>query len=205
LIIGILIVTTFVPYAATLTHDTVRTYTYYNGEEYQKVLVDFDNDLQNDTLLFLQNNAELNEYKLLIYLTVLKKYFEIDLGGGISPVSIKISKNIIEYGYVEHSTSNYCRFIKLRYHAGIKRIQVIGFDTEYTSSPGEITRSSYNLLTGKIVVKRTECGPNGEVIKEFSGNNGFYKSKVFTDNLSNKMVSDLDTVGNTLKIRKFNF
>lgn len=104
----ILILNTVVLHAASLNHDAVRTYNYYNGEEYEKVLLDFDNDLQKDTVCFVQSNAELNEYKLLIYLTVLKKQFEIDLGSGILPILIKISKkNTIEYCYVENNTSNY--------------------------------------------------------------------------------------------------
>lgn len=171
-----------------------------SGKNIEKIFMNFDNDSLKDEALLIQNTSEISNYKLLIYLTSLKKQFEIDLvstnDATIYPVPLKNYKNVIEFGYFEDGTAAFGRFIKLRYHSETQKTQVIGYDCGYKSSPTLHIDKSYNLLTGKYSVKRTNYNQNGKKeIEHFYGKNDFFKNNVFIEDLDLEMFVNLDDVG----------
>lgn len=171
-----------------------------NGRKIEKVEMLFDNDESKDILMLIKNDTEFSKYKLLIYLTSLKKQFEIDLYNSndfsIYPVQLKTIKNSIEFGYFEDGTSTFGRFVKLRFNNTNQKIQVIGYDSGYKSSPTEHIDKSYNLLTGKYVVKRTTIDEKEKAkTQEFFGKDDYFKNNVFVDDLNEKMYKNLDDVG----------
>jgi hypothetical protein len=171
-----------------------------SGKSIEKIFMNFDNDSLKDEMLLVQNTFEVPNYKLLIYLTSLKKQFEIDLisknDATIYPVPLKTHKNVIEFGYFEDGTAAFGRFIKLRFYSETQKIQVIGYDCGYKSSPTLHIDKSYNLLTGKYSVKWTNYNENGKVkIVHFYGKNDFFKNNVFLEGLDLEMFVNLDDVG----------
>lgn len=171
-----------------------------NGRKIEKVEIDFDNDKSIDLLMLIKSDTEFSKFKLLIYLTSLEKQFEIDFYSStefsIYPVQLKLIKNTIQFGYFEDGTSTFGRFIKLRFNNTLNKIQVIGYDTGYKSSPTEHIDKSYNLLTGKYVVKRTTIDENEKAkTQEFIGTDNYFKNKVFVENLNDEMYKNLDDVG----------
>lgn len=164
------------------------------------MLIHFDNDSLEDEVVIIENDSEVSNFKLLIYVTSLKKQFEVDLISisdfSIYPVPLKTSKNSIQFGYYEDGTAAFGRFIKLRYHTQKERIQVIGYDCKFRASLSLHIDKSYNLLTGKFIVKKTSFNEveKGE-IKEYSGKNEVYKNKLFLENLNVEMLMNLDEVG----------
>lgn len=171
-----------------------------NGRKIEKVEMDFDNDKSKDVLMLIKSDTEFSKFKLLIYLTSLKKLYEIDLYNSndfsIYPIQLKVIKNTVEFGYFEDGTATFGRFIKLRFNSTNKKIQVIGYDSSYKSSPTEFIAKSYNLLTGKYIVKRTKIAEKEKSkTQEFFGTNHFFKNKVFVENLNEEMYKNLDDVG----------
>jgi len=171
-----------------------------NGRKMDRLSFYFDDDSLKDIATVVENKSEFSKYKLLIYLTNLKKQYEIDLYStndfSIYPVQLEISKNTLQFGYFEDGTSAFGRFIKLRYNPDVKKVQVIGYDSGYRASPSEHIDKSYNLLTGKYIVKRTNYDESDEgKVVEFSGKNDYFKNKVFIENLDVDMLMNLDDVG----------
>ncbi|WP_271766268.1 hypothetical protein [Aquimarina algiphila] len=170
-----------------------------NGKKIEKVVIDFDDDSINDVVLLVENEKEFSSYRFLIYLTSLKKQYEINLNNtdfSIYPIELSTVNNTIQFAYFEDGTATSGRFIKIRYNSKRKKIQVIGYDTEYKSLPTERIEKSYNLLTGKYIVKRTKLGGDSiNKIEEYSGQNDFFKNKVFLENLNAEMIKKLDDVG----------
>jgi len=170
-----------------------------NGREIEKVVMDFDGDSINDVALLVEHEKEFSNYKFVIYLTSLKKQYEINLNNidfSIYPIQLITVKNTIQFAYFEEGTAAFGRFIKIRYNSKRKKIQVIGYDTRYKSLPTERIDKSYNLLTGKYIVKRTKIdGNNTSKIAEYLGKNDFFKNKVFIENLNAEMLKKLDDVG----------
>lgn len=171
-----------------------------NGRKIDKIFLNFDDDSINDIAVLVQDNSGFPSYKLVLFLTSQNKTFEIDLISlndfSIYPVQIKVKKNVVEFGYYEEGTAAFGRFIKLRYNTKKNQIQVIGYDVTYKSSQTEYIDKSYNLVTGKYIVKRTYYDENSKVnIQEFSGKNDFFKNNVFVENLDREMIVNLDDVG----------
>lgn len=171
-----------------------------NGKAIEKVGLNFDNDALKDEALLIQNDSKDSNFKLLIYLTSSKKQYEVDLIStndfGIYPMPLKTSKNVIEFGYFEDGTAAFGRFIKLRYHTEKEKIQVIGYDSGYRATPSLHIDKSYNLLTGKYSVKKTNFNDAEKgKIEEFSGKNEVFKKKVFLENFNLEMLINLDAVG----------
>lgn len=170
-----------------------------NGKKIEKVVMDFDGDFINDIALLAVNKKEFSNYRFLIYISSLKKQYEVILNNtdfSMYPVQLKVFKNTIQFGYFQDGTSTFGRFIKIRYNLNKKKIQIIGYDTGYKSLPTEHIDKSYNLITGKYIVKRTKLNGDKEpVIEEFKGQNNFYKNKVYIDNLNTEMLRNLDDVG----------
>lgn len=159
-----------------------------------------DNDSVEDTALLVVNENKFSSYKLLIYLTSIKKQFEIELNSTndfhIYPLQLKVSKNVIEYGYYEDGTSTFGRFIKLRYNSNKKNMQVIGYDVEYKSSMTKRVKKTYNLLTGKYIVTKTEYKfDDSTEIETNVGKNTHFQNKIFINNLTVKTLQNLDEVG----------
>ena len=170
-----------------------------NGKKLERVEMDFDGDLINDVALLVVNEKEFSNYRFLIYISSLKKQYEVVLNKtdfSIYPVQLKVLKNTIQFGYFQDGTSTFGRFIKIRYNLNKKKIQIIGYDTGYKSLPTEHIDKSYNLITGKYIVRRTKLNDDEEpIIEEFEGQNNFFKNKVYIDNLSIEMLRNLDDVG----------
>ena len=171
-----------------------------NGRKIDKIFLNFDDDSINDIAVLVHDNSGFPSYKLVLFLTSQNKTFEIDLISlndfSIYPVQIKVKKNVVEFGYYEEGTAAFGRFIKLRYNTKKNQIQVIGYDVTYKSSQTEYIDKSYNLVTGKYIVKRTYYDENSKVnIQEFSGKNDFFKNNVFVENLDREMIVNLDDVG----------
>ena len=171
-----------------------------SGKVMGRLLFDFDNDSENDIATIVQHQSEFSAYKLLIFLTTSKKQYEVDLystnGFSVYPVPLETSGNMLEFGYFEDGTAAFGRFLKLRYNAKLEKIQVIGYDCGYRASPSEHVDKSYNLLTGKYIVKRTsyEESDKGKTV-EFSGKNEYFKNNVFIEDLNLEMIINLDDVG----------
>jgi ribosomal protein L20A (L18A) len=166
----------------------------------EQVSILFDSDTLNDFALIVENTNEFSKFKLLIYLTSLKKQFEVDLINTtefqIYPVQINTKKNVIEFGYFQDGTSTFGRFIKLRYNAKVKNIQVIGYDSSYKNSMTDLVNKSYNLLTGKYTVKRTKLEIDStEKVEEFTGKNTYFQNKIFINDLTESIIINLDDVG----------
>ncbi|GAA3514690.1 hypothetical protein GCM10022393_30810 [Aquimarina addita] len=170
-----------------------------NGKKIEKIEIHFDDDLISDVALLVENEKEFSSYKFLIYLTSLKKQYEININNtdfSIYPIELSTVNNTIQFAYYEDGTATLGRFIKIRYNSKRKKIQVIGYDTEYKSLPTERVEKSYNLLTGEYIVKRTKLSRNStNRIEEYSGQNDFFKNKVFLENLNAEMIKKLDDVG----------
>lgn len=171
-----------------------------NGRKIDKVTILFDNDAIKDVLMLIKNDTAFSSYKLLIYLSSFQKQFEVELFStndfSIYPVQLKSNKNTVQFGYFEDGTATFGRFVTLRFNATKNKIQVIGYDTGYKASPTEHIDKSYNLLTGKYIVKRTNINLNGtKKIQEFSGKNDMFKNVVFIEDLKEKMYRNLDDVG----------
>jgi hypothetical protein len=179
---------------------SVLTISPANGKKMEQVFIGFDNDALKDTAVLVQNQSENSTYKFILFLTSLNKSFEVDLISlqetNVYPVQIKTQKDVIEFGYYEDGTASFGRFIKVRYNSKHNKIQVIGYDVEYKSSNTERINKSYNLITGKYIVKRINYSENNIVtVQEFPGENDFFKNKVFLENLDATMLVNLDDVG----------
>lgn len=171
-----------------------------NGRKIEKIVLHFDMDSINDSAILVENTSEFYKYKLLLFLSSQEKTFEIDLINlndmSLYPVQITSRKNVIEFGYYEDGTAAFGRFMKLRFNTKKNQIQVIGYDVEYKASLSERINKSYNLVTGKYIVKRTSYDENGKAtMQEFPGVNDFFKNKVFIEDLDADMLVNLDDVG----------
>lgn len=171
-----------------------------NGKKMEKILLNFDTDAIADEVILIEDISEFSKYKVLLFLSSENKTYEVELISlsefSIYPVQIKARKNVLEFGYYEEGTASFGRFIKLRYNSNSNQIQVIGYDVEYKSSPSEYINKSYNLVTGNYIVKRSHYGQNNKVsVQEFSGENHYFKNKVFIENLNEEMIVNLDDVG----------
>ena len=170
-----------------------------NGRKVEKAVLDFDGDSINDGAMVVVNENEFSNYRFLIYLSSLKKQFEVNLNNtdfSIYPIQLKINKKTIQFGYFEDGTATFIRIIKIRYNPKLKKMQVIGYDTGYKSLPTVYIDKSYNLLTGQYIVKKTKInGDTERKISEHSGHIVFFKNKVFIEDLSAEMFEKLDEVG----------
>ncbi|WP_337085147.1 hypothetical protein [Elizabethkingia anophelis] len=171
-----------------------------NGRKIDKVTILFDNDAVKDVLMLVKNEAEFSSYKLLIYLSSFQKQFEVELFSAndfsFYPVQLKPTKNIVQFGYFQDGTATFGRFVTLRFNTTKNKVQVIGYDVDYEASSTEFINKSYNLLTGKYIVKRTELNANGtKKTQEFSGKNNVFKNAVFIEDLNEEMYRNLDDVG----------
>ena len=171
-----------------------------NGKKIEKIVMDFDHDSINDIAVLVKSEVEFSNYRFLIYLTKLNKQFEVNLNNSdfsIYPIQLKANKNTIQFGYFEDGTAAFGRFIRIRYNSKRQKVQVIGYDTTYKSSPTEYSNKSYNLITGRYIVTKTIFNTaNKTSVNEFKGQNNLYKNKVFIDDLTAKMLENLDHVGN---------
>ncbi len=171
-----------------------------NGKKMGKISLTFDDDLKKDEAVIVKHQSSLSNYKLLIYLSKLNKQFEIDLPSTndfqIYPIPLTLKNKVLQFGYFEDGTSAFGRFIKLRYDVSSKKIKVIGYDSGYRALPTEHIDKSYNLLTGKYVVKRTYYTANDQTkTQSFNGKNDHFKNQVFIDDLDLEMINNLDDVG----------
>ena len=88
-----------------------------NGRKVEKAVLDFDGDSINDVAMVVVNENEFSNYRFLIYLSSLKKQFEVNLNNtdfSIYPIQLKINKKTIQYGYFEDGTATFIRIIKIR-------------------------------------------------------------------------------------------
>jgi hypothetical protein len=130
-----------------------------NGKLMGQMFLDFDTDGEEDTALIVEDSAQFPAYKFILYVSSHNKTYEVDLINlkeeSVYPVQLKLRNNVIEFGYYEDGTVAFSRRTKLRFDPGNNQIQVIGYDVSYKSSPTRYIDKSYNLLTGKYIVKRT--------------------------------------------------
>ena len=179
---------------------TVVTESPANGKRMDQIFIDFDADLEEDTALIVEDTVQFSAYKFILHVSSHKKTYEVDLISlqetSVYPTQIKIRNNVIEFGYYEDGTAAFSRRIKLRYQPKNKQVQVIGYDVSYKASHTYHIDKSYNLLTGKYIVKRTTSDANSRAsVEEFSGINDHFKNAVFIEGLSESMIINLDDVG----------
>ncbi len=171
-----------------------------NGKQMEQMFLDFDTDGEEDTALIVEDLAQFSTYKFLLYLSSQKKTYAVDLINlqemSVYPIQLKLRNNVIEFGYFEEGTAQFSRRIKLRFHPRNNKTQIIGYDVSYKSSPVYYIDKSYNLLTGKYMVKRTTYdGAKKASVEEYLGENDFFKNAVFIENLNEAIIINLDDVG----------
>ncbi|MDB2463170.1 hypothetical protein N9W61_03620 [Algibacter sp.] len=178
-----------------------------NGKKIEQVFLDFDNDGLEDTAVLVENILEFSDYKFILYISSLKKTYQVDLINlqemSVYPIQIKTRNDVVEFGYYEEGTGAFGRFIKLRFNSKINRVQVIGYDVIYRSMPNIHITKSYNLITGKFIIKKTIYDGNGnDNIEEFLGENDVFKNAVFIEHLDAEMIEKLDEVGSNFEKSK---
>ncbi len=171
-----------------------------NGKKTKMIYMLFDDDLKSDAAVLIKHKTDFSKYKLLIYLSSFQKRIEIDLISKndfpIYPTELITKNNVLQFGYFEDGTAAFGRFLTLRYEPNNKKIKVIGYDVTYRASPTEHIDKSYNLITGKYIVKRTYYNANGTTkVEEFTGGNDHFRNKVFTNDLNITTLINLDDVG----------
>jgi hypothetical protein len=173
-----------------------------NGKKMNRLSFYFDNDNQPDAASIIKSDTDFSRYKLLLYLTSLKRQFEIDLIGdedmAIYPVQLIISnKNVLQFGYFLDGTSAFGRFIKLRYKPELKKVQLIGYDSGYRSSASGRVDKTFNLLTGKYQVKNTRFDVKGQqAVKTSTGVDGGFKN-LYLDQFNKHLLDRLDAIGDS--------
>lgn len=171
-----------------------------NGKKMSRLSFHFDDDNKLDAATIITSDTDFSRYKLLLYLTTLKRQFEIDLIGdedmAIYPVQLTISnKNVLQFGYFLDGTSAFGRFVKLRYKPELKKIQLIGYDSGYRSSASGRVDKTFNLLTGKYQVKNTRFDVRGQqAVKISNGEEGGFKN-LYLDQFNKHLLDRLDAVG----------
>lgn len=168
----------------------------------ESLKTDFDSDGRSDWAAILREGPDTycrNHFSFVIYLTTSNRQQEISFGEYVGhPFKLAVRHNVIEFGYVEQGTGVFWRKFKIRYNATEHRIQVIGFDSGYTSGYRGHCTKSYNLLTGDYTVINDlfANASMGEPKDRTENHRGNKKIKaIFIEDIDDEQIERLESTG----------
>ena len=172
-----------------------------NGENFKRIVSDFDNDSKNDIITVIHNKTyddlKSNKKFLFIYLSSQKKSIlvDFDIFYGVFFIPPKLKKKTLEFQLYQEGTGMYGHNLKLRYNNKFKKIELIGYDYSYRTPRGHCNKT-YNLLTGKYIVINDfyDMKTDKTKIEQFSGTQK-QRNKIFTTDFNNEIFGQLSEIG----------
>lgn len=172
-----------------------------NGEAFQRIIFDFDDDNINDFVTVIYNRSyddlRSNKKYLLIYLSTLKKNIlvDFDIFNATYFTAPKLRNKTISFQMYEEGTGLWGHNIKLRFDKKAKKIQLIGYDFSYRT-PGGHCNKSYNLLTGDFSVVNDfyDMKSKKTRVEKFAGSKRQSKS-IYTNDFNVNFFKNLSEIG----------